>query len=414
MPAPARDRDARARSPTRRGGRRRLPRQSRASWASCRTTPRCSRRSASVSCASARAAQEEFFAIAGGFVQVRPDKVVVMAETGRPGLGDRPREPPRQARDEAERALRGLRGAGRPGRARGPRWSGAAAHPRRRTSAPRGAAARGVASMADARPFHWEYQAPPVQREAFRVDGGHPLRGTVPISGSKNAALKLLAAATLTGERCRFTNVPEIADVARHGRDAARPGRRRRPPGAEHLRGRRRATSTGCSCRSRRRPRCAPASSCSGRSWRASAGSSSATPAATASGGGRSTSTSTRCARWAPTSSTATATTSRARRAGCAAPRRRSPHVTVMGTENAMLAATLADGHTTIRPAAQEPEVDDLIGFLQAWAPRSSAPRPTPSRSRAGAGCAVPTTASPPIASRRARSSSRRPSPAAR
>jgi len=39
--------------------------------------------------------------------------------------------------------------------------------------------------------------------------------------------------------------------------------------------------------------------------------------------------------------------------------------VTVMGTENAMLAATLADGHTTIRPAAREPEVDDLIGFLR-------------------------------------------------
>ena len=41
------------------------------------------------------------------------------------------------------------------------------------------------------------------------------------------------------------------------------------------------------------------------------------------------------------------------------------PTVTVMGTENALLAATLADGHTTIRPAAQEPEVDDLIEFLQ-------------------------------------------------
>jgi UDP-N-acetylglucosamine 1-carboxyvinyltransferase len=41
------------------------------------------------------------------------------------------------------------------------------------------------------------------------------------------------------------------------------------------------------------------------------------------------------------------------------------PHVTVMGTENAMLAATLADGHTTIRPAAQEPEIDDLISLLQ-------------------------------------------------
>ena len=36
-----------------------------------------------------------------------------------------------------------------------------------------------------------------------------------------------------------------------------------------------------------------------------------------------------------------------------------------MGTENAMLAATLAEGHTVIRPAAQEPEVDDLIAFLR-------------------------------------------------
>ena len=43
----------------------------------------------------------------------------------------------------------------------------------------------------------------------------------------------------------------------------------------------------------------------------------------------------------------------------------RFPFVSVMGTENAMLAATLAEGHTVIRPAAQEPEIDDLIAFLQ-------------------------------------------------
>ena len=36
-----------------------------------------------------------------------------------------------------------------------------------------------------------------------------------------------------------------------------------------------------------------------------------------------------------------------------------------MGTENAILAATLAEGKTTIKPAAQEPEVDDLIVLLQ-------------------------------------------------
>ena len=67
--------------------------------------------------------------------------------------------------------------------------------------------------MADARPFHWEYKPEPVTRELFRVEGGRPLHGTVAISGAKNAALKLMAAATLTGERCRFTNVPEIEDV---------------------------------------------------------------------------------------------------------------------------------------------------------------------------------------------------------
>src|ERR671927_41032 len=67
--------------------------------------------------------------------------------------------------------------------------------------------------MADAKPFHWEYTPEAVPREVFRIEGGRPLRGEVRISGAKNAALKMFAAATLTGERCRFTNVPEIEDV---------------------------------------------------------------------------------------------------------------------------------------------------------------------------------------------------------
>src|SRR5438105_13161157 len=67
--------------------------------------------------------------------------------------------------------------------------------------------------MADARPFHWEYEPPDIPRERFIVTGGQPLEGSITVSGAKNSALKLLAAATLTGERCRFTNVPEIEDV---------------------------------------------------------------------------------------------------------------------------------------------------------------------------------------------------------
>ena len=64
-------------------------------------------------------------------------------------------------------------------------------------------------------------------------------------------------------------------------------------------------------------------------------------------------------------STTATATTSRRAPGRLRGAEIRFPFVSVMGTENAMLAATLAEGHTVIRPAAQEPEVDDLIAFLQ-------------------------------------------------
>jgi UDP-N-acetylglucosamine 1-carboxyvinyltransferase len=218
--------------------------------------------------------------------------------------------------------------------------------------------------MADARPFHWEYQAPPVQREAFRIAGGRALSGVVPVSGSKNAALKLLAAATLTGERCRFTNVPEIADVAvlvevltdlgivvdhpapntyevasgdvdwlfvpleaaakmrasfillgpllaRFGRVIiSNPGGDRigRRPVNLHVDAMR---ALGAEIEYR-----------NGYYFARSPG----------------------------------------RLRGATV---EFPGVTVMGTENALLAATLADGHTTIRPAAQEPEVDDLIEFLR-------------------------------------------------
>jgi UDP-N-acetylglucosamine 1-carboxyvinyltransferase len=46
------------------------------------------------------------------------------------------------------------------------------------------------------------------------------------------------------------------------------------------------------------------------------------------------------------------------------------PYITVMGTENAVLAACLADGTTVIENAAREPEVDDLIAMLRAMGAR--------------------------------------------
>src|SRR3954468_12461547 len=217
--------------------------------------------------------------------------------------------------------------------------------------------------MADARPFHWEYvpEAPPPQ--AFRIEGGKPLRGTVHVSGAKNAALKLLAAACLTGERCRLENVPEIEDVrvmtgvlrdlgvvvdhpqagvyeiaagdvdwlfipleaaakmrasfillgpllARFGRVIiSNPGGDRigRRPVNLHVDAMR-ALGAEIGYRNGYYYAQAPGRLRGGEI--------------------------------------------------------RFPQLTVMGTENAMLAATLADGHTVIRPAAREPEVDDLIEFL--------------------------------------------------
>jgi len=46
------------------------------------------------------------------------------------------------------------------------------------------------------------------------------------------------------------------------------------------------------------------------------------------------------------------------------------PTVTVMGTENAILAATLAKGRSTIDNAALEPEIDDLVAMLRAMGAR--------------------------------------------
>ena len=219
--------------------------------------------------------------------------------------------------------------------------------------------------MADARPFHWEYRPEPVAPEVFRVEGGRPLAGTVQISGAKNAALKLLAAATLTGERCRLTNVPEIEDVrvmadtlrdlgvvVDHPADnvyevasgdvewlfvpleaAARMRASFILLGPLLARFGRVIISNPGGDRIGRRPVDLHVDAM--RALGASIEYRNGYYFATAPG--------------------------RLRGAEI-----RFPFVSVMGTENAMLAATLAEGHTVIRPAAQEPEVDDLITFLQA------------------------------------------------
>ena len=217
--------------------------------------------------------------------------------------------------------------------------------------------------MADARPFHWEYVPAPVAREVFLIEGGRPLAGSVRVSGAKNAALKLLAAAVLTGERCRFENVPEIEDVRVMAETLADLG-----VVVDHPAPGRYEVASGdvdwlfVPLEAAARMRASfilfgPLLSRFGRVIISNPGGD-------------------RIGR-RPVNLHVDAMRALGAeidyRNGyyfAKAPGRLRgaevtfPVVTVMGTENAMLAATLAEGRTSIRPAAQEPEVDDLVAFL--------------------------------------------------
>ena len=223
--------------------------------------------------------------------------------------------------------------------------------------------ARAADRLADRR-FHWEYQDLPAERQAFRVTGGQPLRGRVRISGSKNAALKMLAAATLTGERCRFTNVPEIEDVrvmVQVLRDIGVVVEHPAPNTYEVAAGEVEWLFVPLEAAAKMRASfilLGPLLARFGRVIMSNPGGD-------------------RIGR-RPVNLHVDAMRSFgadieyrngyyfARSPG----RLRGteinfPQVTVMGTENAILAAALAEGRTVIRPAAREPEVDDLILLLQ-------------------------------------------------
>ncbi len=218
--------------------------------------------------------------------------------------------------------------------------------------------------MADARPFQWEYRPEPVKRELFRIDGGRPLEGRVRISGSKNAALKLLAAATLTGERCRFTNVPEIEDVrvmTETLRDLGVVVDHPEPNVYEVAAGDVDWLFVPLEAAAKMRASfilLGPLLARFGRVIISNPGGDRI---------GR------RPVNLHVDAMRALGATIDYRNGYyfALAPGRlrgsevRFPLVSVMGTENAMLAATLAEGHTVIRPAAQEPEVDDLVAFLR-------------------------------------------------
>ncbi|MEQ9176257.1 MAG: UDP-N-acetylglucosamine 1-carboxyvinyltransferase [Alphaproteobacteria bacterium] len=50
--------------------------------------------------------------------------------------------------------------------------------------------------------------------DRIRIEGGVPIRGSVEISGAKNAALPLMAASLLTDETLTLANLPHLADIS--------------------------------------------------------------------------------------------------------------------------------------------------------------------------------------------------------
>ncbi|HVW54935.1 MAG TPA: UDP-N-acetylglucosamine 1-carboxyvinyltransferase [Rhizobiaceae bacterium] len=75
--------------------------------------------------------------------------------------------------------------------------------------------------------------------DRIRIVGGNELKGTIPISGAKNAALPLMIASLLTDDTLTLENVPHLADVEQlirilgnHGVDYSVNGRREHQNGS--------------------------------------------------------------------------------------------------------------------------------------------------------------------------------------
>jgi UDP-N-acetylglucosamine 1-carboxyvinyltransferase len=62
--------------------------------------------------------------------------------------------------------------------------------------------------------------------DRIAITGGRPLHGSIPVSGAKNSALKLMAAALLTDQPVRLKNMPRLADTRFLGRLLERLGAR--------------------------------------------------------------------------------------------------------------------------------------------------------------------------------------------
>jgi UDP-N-acetylglucosamine 1-carboxyvinyltransferase len=205
--------------------------------------------------------------------------------------------------------------------------------------------------------------------QKFIVTGGAPLKGDVRIAGAKNAVLKLMAASVLTDEPCLLHNVPRISDVMIMRETMTDIGVEVERVGADSLR----ITATDADwlfvpLEAAAKMRASfillgPLLARFGRVIISNPG------------GDRIGRRPVNLHVSAIKSLGATIEYKNGYYFASAPKGLRGatvsfPYVTVMATENAMLAAVLARGSTVIENAAQEPEVDDLIRMLCAMGAR--------------------------------------------
>jgi UDP-N-acetylglucosamine 1-carboxyvinyltransferase len=222
-----------------------------------------------------------------------------------------------------------------------------------------------MSSTPSPKPFSWEYRPTALAKEAFHITGGRPLSGSVRVSGAKNAALKMMAASVLTGERLHLENVPEILDieVLRDTlRDLGVTVEREADGSMDLTAGDVEWLFVPLEAAAKMRASfmlLGPLLARFGRVIISNPGGDRI--------GRRPVNLHVDAMRALGAEIDYRDGYYFAKNSG----RLRGaqitfPHVTVMGTENAMLAAVLAKGTTRITPAAQEPEIDDLISLLNA------------------------------------------------
>lgn len=195
----------------------------------------------------------------------------------------------------------------------------------------------------------------------YKVRGGTPLKGSVTISGAKNAAIKMIAASLLTSEEVHLSNIPQIEDV-RVDLEVARSLGVKVEEAENELR--LKADDIGSFSIPEGLSQKTRAAIITLGPLLARFGKATLPPFGGCPIGERPVDRHLKAleALGAKISCASGAIEARAERL-VGAPIRFSK-TTVMGTENAILASVLAEGETTILGAAQEPEVDDLIELL--------------------------------------------------